>query len=179
MFGAVSTCLLAVSAAAVSLLDRATAAKLAGKKQQQQQQQQPQRSKAGQQQLDETIASAPALAALSEAGLDPIIARCMAKLGFLEPTPIQSAAWGPAAAGRDVLGHAEPGRCCGCTSSALMITVAIARRGGVSGLSYMHALSLQAVSCGLLYPEHLHQAICVCSKKASQAHDVIHHFCHV
>jgi ATP-dependent RNA helicase DDX5/DBP2 len=33
----------------------------------------------------------------------------MAKLGYVEPTPIQQAAWQPAVAGRDVQGVAEPG----------------------------------------------------------------------
>jgi ATP-dependent RNA helicase DDX5/DBP2 len=33
----------------------------------------------------------------------------MAKLSYLEPTPIQEAAWGPAVAGNDVQGVAEPG----------------------------------------------------------------------
>lgn len=99
--------------AAVNLLDPATAAKLAAKqqtKQQQPQAQQQQRSKQDQQQqLDDQVAAAPALKALIDAGLPAVIGRCMVKLGFTEPTPIQSGCWGPAAAGRDVLGHAEPG----------------------------------------------------------------------
>lgn len=99
-------------ATAVNLLDLATAAKLAAKQQQpkqpQLQQAQP-RSKQGQQQLDEAVAAAPALKALRDAGLNPVVPRCMAKLGFTEPTPIQSACWGHACAGKDVLGHAEPG----------------------------------------------------------------------
>lgn len=98
--------------AAVNLLDPATAAKLAAKQQtkQQQPQAQQQRSKQDQQQqLDDQVAAAPALKALIDAGLPAVIGRCMVKLGFTEPTPIQSGCWGPAAAGRDVLGHAEPG----------------------------------------------------------------------
>lgn len=96
--------------AAVNLLDLATAAKLAAKQQQPQQQQPQPRSKQDQQQqLDEAVAAAPALKGLAEAGLSPVIPRCMAKLGFNEPTPIQAACWGPACAGKDVLGHAEPG----------------------------------------------------------------------
>lgn len=97
--------------AAVNLLDPAAAAKLAGKKQPKQQQQAG--GKAGQQQpqqqLDDAVAAAPALQGLVDSGLNPLVARCMAKLGFTEPTPIQSACWGPACAGQDVLGHAEPG----------------------------------------------------------------------
>jgi hypothetical protein len=102
--------------AAVNLLDLATAAKLAAKQQQPKQQTETQqtqpRSKQGQQQqLDEAVAAAPALKALADAGLDPVVPRCMAKLGFEEPTPIQAACWGPACAGKDLLGHAEPGEC--------------------------------------------------------------------
>lgn len=103
--------------AAVNLLNPAAAAKAASKQQQQQRplQEQP-GGRQGQQQLDEAVAAAPALQALRDAGLAPLIPRCMAKLGFVEPTPIQSACWGPAAAGRDVLGHAEPGACCAVLS---------------------------------------------------------------
>lgn len=101
----------AFPAAAVDLLDLATAAKLAAKQQQPKQpqtQSQP-GSKQSQQQLDEAVAAAPALKALLDAGLNPLVPRCMAKLGYVEPTPIQAACWGPACAGKDVLGHAEPG----------------------------------------------------------------------
>jgi superfamily II DNA/RNA helicase len=96
--------------AAVNLLDPATAAKLTAKQQTPQQQAQ-QRSKQGPQQLHEAVAAAPALSALLAGGLNPVVPRCMAKLGFIEPTPIQSACWRPACAGKDLLGHAEPGGC--------------------------------------------------------------------
>jgi ATP-dependent helicase YprA (DUF1998 family) len=42
-------------------------------------------------------------------GYPPLVAACMAALGFSEPTPIQAAAWPPAAARRDVQAVAEPG----------------------------------------------------------------------
>lgn len=69
------------------------------------------------QQLDGIVAASAALQALLDTGLNPVLPRCMAKLGFSEPTPIQAACWGPAAAGRDVLGHAEPGEL-SCSSGA-------------------------------------------------------------
>jgi hypothetical protein len=96
--------------AAVNLLNPATAAKLAGMQQQQQKAQAQQRPKQSHQQLDEIVASSPLLKALNVSGLNPVVARCMAKLGFSEATPIQSACWGLSCAGRDVLGHAEPGK---------------------------------------------------------------------
>lgn len=110
--------------AAVNLLDPATAAKLAAKQQAPQQGQQ--RSKQGPQQLDEAVAAAPALHALLAGGLDPVVLRCMVKLGFTEPTPIQAACWRPACVGHDLLGHAEPGMCPACDvllSSTTLCTV--------------------------------------------------------
>jgi hypothetical protein len=95
--------------AAVNLLNPATAAKLAGMQQQQQATQVQQRPKQSHQQLDDIISSSPLLKALNDSGLNPVVARCVAKLGFSEPTPIQSACWGVACSGRDLLGHAEPG----------------------------------------------------------------------
>jgi superfamily II DNA/RNA helicase len=94
--------LLQLPSAGVGLLDPVKASQQQQRRQQQQQHQQQH------QQLDEVIASAPALSALSQT-LNPLLARCMAKLGYVEPTPIQQAAWKPAAAGRDVQGVAEPG----------------------------------------------------------------------
>lgn len=78
--------------------------------QQQQKAEAQQRPKQSRQQLDDIILTSPLLKALNDSGLNPVVARCMAKLGFSEPTPIQSACWGLACAGSDVLGHAEPGK---------------------------------------------------------------------
>ena len=42
-------------------------------------------------------------------GLTPALVKAIAALGFTHPTPIQSAAIGPALAGADVLGQAQTG----------------------------------------------------------------------
>ncbi len=49
------------------------------------------------------------LKTFTELNLDPAIARGISEMGFLEPTPIQSAALPPALAGRDVLACAMTG----------------------------------------------------------------------
>lgn len=95
--------LLAPCFAGVSLLDPVKAAKESQQRNNQQQRRQQQ-----QQQLDDVIAANPALQTLSN-DMNPLVARCMAKLGYYEPTPIQSAAWPAAAAGKDLQGIAEPG----------------------------------------------------------------------
>jgi superfamily II DNA/RNA helicase len=95
--------LLQLLPAGIGLLDPVKASQQQQQRRQQQQQRQQQH-----QQLDEVIASAPALSALSQT-LNPLLARCMAKLGYVEPTPIQQAAWKPSVTGSDVQGVAEPG----------------------------------------------------------------------
>lgn len=61
------------------------------------------------QQLEDVIAASPALLQLQQQHLPAVLIRCMAKLGFMEPTPIQAACWPAACAGKDLQGLAEPG----------------------------------------------------------------------
>jgi ATP-dependent RNA helicase DDX5/DBP2 len=61
------------------------------------------------QQLEDVISASPALRQLQQQQLPAVLIRCMAKLGFTEPTPIQAACWPAACAGKDLQGLAEPG----------------------------------------------------------------------
>eukprot|EP00775_Hariotina_reticulata_P002128 gene2128-2447_t len=60
-------------------------------------------------QLEDVIAASPALRQLQQQQLPAVLIRCMAKLGFMDPTPIQAACWPAACAGKDLQGLAEPG----------------------------------------------------------------------